>query len=920
VAEPLTFGALLRSLRTAAKLTQEELAEAAQVSVRSVSDLERGAAQTPRKETVRLLVDALRLEGAARTGFEEAARGRTPTAVSSAPATGGVAAAARTLPRDIASFTGRAVELQWLTASLLDTGSSGGVVSIHAIGGMAGIGKTALAVHAAHQLASRFPDGQVFLRLHGHTPGQEPVSPQDALASLLQITGVPAGEIPPDLEARVALWRDHLADKRLLLVLDDAAGHEQVAPLLPGTGGSVVLITSRRHLTALEDAQSISLDTLPADQATELLVRLAARPGLDPADPAVGEIARLCGYLPLAVGMLARQLHHHPAWTVEELAADLAATATRLELMHAENLSVAAAFDLSYAELPPGQQRLFRQLGLHPGNEIDAYAAATLHGTDLSTARRYLDDLYDRYLITEPARGRYRLHDLIREHARTLAGADSADESHAALDRLLDYYAYTAAVSDRALALQPGTRPDPAAGSAPPAAIPALDDQVKALAWARAERANLFACLDHADRSGDQARVVAFTTGLAALLRIDGPWTDALTLHAAAVDVARELGDRAARANALKDLGCMRQYAGDYPGATEALGEALDIYRDLGDQLGQADALSYLGLVCWLASDYPGAARALEQALSISRELGDRQGQANALLDLGATRIVIGDPGGAVQAMEEALSLFRDLGDREYETQALLDLGNARLETGDYPAAAQFAEQALGICLSLSDQRGEAWALVYLGRVRRLTGDYAEGTQVLDKALGIFQDVGDPRGQGNALVCLGAIQRLTGDLESAAKSAEEAMGIFADLGEPRGRARTLCELGIVRRLTGDYADAGEALKEALSINLDIGDRNGQTEAHNETGVLHRVEGDLDHARSCHQQALELARQISSRWHEAHALAGLARVALAEGDANHARTGLEEALEIFQRIGAAEAGDVETELSGVPVTR
>jgi tetratricopeptide (TPR) repeat protein/transcriptional regulator with XRE-family HTH domain len=910
IVPPGSFGALLKELRVAARLTQEELAGAAGLSVRSVSDLERGVAQTARKETARLLADALSLDGEARAEFEEAARGRSPATASSAPDTGGVTAAARTLPRDIASFTGREAELHQLTGAVLDAGSNGGVVSIYAIGGMAGVGKTALAVHAAHQLASRFPDGQVFLPLHGHTPGQEPVSPENALASLLLIDGVAAGQIPPGLEARMALWRNHLAGKRLLLVLDDAAGHEQVAPLLPGSGGSLVLVTSRRHLTALEDAQLVSLDTLPAEQAAELLVRLAARPGLDPADPAVDEITRLCAYLPLAVGMLARQLHHHPAWTIEELAADLAAAATRLELMHAENLSVAAAFDLSYAELTPDQQRFFRQLGLHPGTEIDAYAAAALTSTSPSTARRYLDDLYDRYLIAEPARGRYRFHDLIREHARTLAADDPPDECRAALNRLLDYYTHTAAVSDRLLALQPGTRPDPAAVSPLPTAIPALDDQVKALAWARAERANLLACLDHASRAGDQARVVALTAGLSALLRIDGPWTDAITRHAEAAEAAGKLGDQHAQASALKDLGSIRQFACDYQGATQALREAFDIYQELGDQLGQSDTLSNLGLVCWLACDFPGATDALERSLSICRELGDLQGQANALLDLGATRIVTGDTAGAVQAIEQALNLFRDLGDREAEAQALLDLGNARLETGDYPAATQFVEQARSISLKLADRRGEAWALIYTGRLRRLTGDYAGGTQALDQALGIFQDLGDLRGRGSALVSLGTIQRLTGDLDRAAESAETAIGIFGDLGEPRGRARALCELGAVRRLTADYSGAAEALGQALSIHRDIGDRSGETEALNQMGTLHRVQGDLDRARSCHRQALDLARQIGSSWHEAHALAGLGRVALAAGNIRDARADLKQALEIFRRIGAAEAGDLE----------
>ena len=906
---PVKFNALLRELRTAAGLTQEELAAAAGLSVRSVSDLERGVAQTPRKETARLLADALTLDGAARAEFEAAARGRSPgpapAPASPAPGTGGVAAATRTLPRDIGSFTGREAELRRLTGPVLDAGRGGGVVGIHAIGGMAGVGKTALAVHVAHRLAARFPDGQVFLPLHGHTPGQQPVHPVDALASLLLIAGLPAGQIPPGLEARMALWRDHLAGKQLLLVLDDAAGHEQVAPLLPGTGGSLVLVTSRRHLTALEDAQTVSLDTLPPGQAAELLARLAARPGLEPAEPAVGEITRLCGYLPLAIGMLARQLHHHPAWTIGELAADLAAATTRLELMHAENLSVAAAFDLSYAELAPAQQRLFRQLGLHPGPDIDAYAAAALSGTDLSAARRHLDDLYDRYLIAEPARGRYRLHDLIREHARTLAATDPHDERQAAQDRILDYYAHTGTVSDRLLDFQAGTSPDPVTVSSWPAGIPALDSQVKALAWARAERDNLLACLDHAGRTGDQARVVAFTTGLSALLRIDGPWTDAIALHAMAVQAARRLGNRLAQANALKDLGSMRQFACDYPGATQALQEALDIYQDLGDELGQAHALSNLGLVRWLACDYPGAAQALEQALRIYRDLGNVQGQANALLDLGATRIVTGDTAGAVQAIEQALGLYRDLGDRESEAQALLDLGNARLETGDYPAAARLAEDARHISVDLGDRRGEAWALIYLARLRRLTGDYAEGTQVLDKALGIFEDLGDPRGRGNALVCRGTIQRLTGDLEDAAKSIEAALGIFTGLGESRGRARVLCELGVVRRLTGDYPAAAEAMEAALSIQRDIGDRNGQADTLNEIGTLHRVRGNLAQATECHRQALALAREIASRWHEANALAGLGRAGLAAGRVAEARDALRQAQEIFQRIGAAQ---------------
>ncbi|HEV2932468.1 MAG TPA: helix-turn-helix domain-containing protein [Streptosporangiaceae bacterium] len=315
----LGFAGLLRELRAEAGLTQEELA-AAGLSPRSVSDLERGIHRTARQDTARLLTDALGLAEPVRALFVAAARGyglaADVLAARHRQGSGAFPAApTRTLPRDIAAFTGRQAELTKLMGTSARMEATGGVVGIHAIGGMAGIGKTTFAVHAAHQLAASFPDGQFFLPLHAHTPGQRPVEPADALASLLLTAGVPAPQIPPGLEARAARWRHCVADRKMLLVLDDAASHEQVRPLLPGTADTLVLITSRRRLTALEDATAISLDTLPPDEAAALLARLSDRPGLSAGDAAVGEITRLCGYLPLAIGMLARQLHHHPAWT-----------------------------------------------------------------------------------------------------------------------------------------------------------------------------------------------------------------------------------------------------------------------------------------------------------------------------------------------------------------------------------------------------------------------------------------------------------------------------------------------------------------------------------------------------------------------------------------------------------------------------
>jgi tetratricopeptide (TPR) repeat protein/transcriptional regulator with XRE-family HTH domain len=862
---PGSFGGLLRELRTRARLTQDELAGAAGLSARAVSDLERGVATSPQRETVRLLADALHLTGQDRGRFEWAARGR--------PSADGPAAAAamRALPRDITAFTGRHQELEQLAAAAL---AADRVVGIHAIGGMAGVGKTAFAVHAAHRLAHRFPGGQVFLPLHGHTPGQQPVEPSDALASLLLTIGVPAGQVPPGLEARIALWRDQVAGQQLLLVLDDAASSEQVRPLLPGAGGSLILVTSRRHLTALEGATAISLDVLGPGEAAALLVRLAGRPGLSPEDPAVSEIVRLCGHLPLAIGMLARQLRHHPAWTAAGRAAELASAVDRLELMATENLTVDAAFDLSYAQLTEDQQRLFRRIGLHPGADIDGYAAAALDGTGLAVARRGLEALYDRYLLSEPTAGRYRMHDLIREHARALADRHDLDtDRELATGRLLDYYQHVGARADALLTLVPVPA---AAECAVPAAVPALAGREQALAWTRAERSSMLACLEHATRTGQHARVTILTAALAGLLRREGPWAEAITRFEASIGSAWHVGDRLGEAGALTDVGAVRRLTGEYLAAARDLEQALGIYRDLGSRLGEANALNHLGSVRRVTGEYLAAARDLEQALEIYRDIGSRPGQANALRHLGTVRRV----------------------------------------TGDYPAAVRDLELALGIYRDLGTRLGEANALVHLGAVRRVTGDYPAAVRDLLQALGISRDLGDRYGQAGALRHLGAVRRVTGDYPAAAQDLLQALDIYRDHGYRRGQAHALLQLGAVRRVTGDYPAAAQDLVQALGIYRDLGSRGDEAEALNECGTLHRVSGDLARAAEYHQQALDQARQFSSSWNEAHAMAGLGRCALADGHATRAANLLRLALETFQRIGAAEAPDLLAEVNAL----
>jgi tetratricopeptide (TPR) repeat protein/transcriptional regulator with XRE-family HTH domain len=869
VAEPpVTFAGLLRKLRSEARLTQEDLAEASGVRPRSISDLERGIATNPRKDTIRLLADALGLTGSARAEFEAVARGRFRPAGSSG------AMATRTLPRDISSFTGRQQELQVLADAADSVAGSGGVVGIHAIGGMAGVGKTAFAVHAAYRLADRFPNGQIFVPLHGHTPGQQPLPPADALAGLLLTAGVPAAQIPPDLQARMAMWRDRVAGQRMLLVLDDAVSSEQIRPLLPGAGDSMVLVTSRRHLSALDDVTTISLDVLPAHEAAALLVRLSGRTGLSSASPAVAELIRLCGYLPLAIGMVARQLHHHPAWSPEGWAAELVAARDRLELIATENLSVAAAFDLSYGDLIDDQQRLFRRLGLHPGTEVDAFSAAALDGTGADVARRGLEALYDQYLLTETAQGRYRLHDLLREHARALAGQVDLDRDRdQAITRLLDYYQHTAALAEPLLARQ--RRPRPTVTDGPrPAAVPAFTDREHALTWVRAERASLLACLEYAASIGQDARVVTLTAGLAGLLRLDGPWAEAITRHTAALQAAQRLGDRLTQANVRNDLGVARRLAGDYPGATQDLGEALRIYRDLGHRLGEANALSNRGNVRRLASYYPEAAADMAEALGIYRGLGDRAGQGYVLYHLGSTRLMSGDYPGAVGALEEALGIFRELGDRLGQGDVLSDLGN----------------------------------------VRTVTGDYLTAIRDLEEAFGVHGELGNPRGQANALTNLGDVRQLTGDYQGAIQAEVEALRIHRDLGSRRGEANALFSLGSARLAAGDYPGSAQALEEALDIYRDIADRGGEVTTLNEIATLRRARGDLREAEAIHRQALRLAREIGSAWDEASALAGLGRCARAAGRTAEAADHLRQAVEIYQRIGAAQATALAEELA------
>jgi tetratricopeptide (TPR) repeat protein len=634
-----------------------------------------------------------------------------------------------------------------------------------------------------------------------------------------------------------------------------------------------VLITSRRRLAALEEAMPISLDMLSPDEAAQLFARLTSRAAGELA--AVAEITRLCGYLPLAIRLIAGTLRRHPSWTVADLAAELAATRDRLAAMRAENLSVAAAFDLSYEPLSPGQQRLFRRLGLNPGTSIDVYAAAALDGTSLNTTRRNLDDLYDHHLISEPARGRYRMHDLLREHARTLAEDDDQADREQALDRLLDCYLHAATAANRLIDRHPPSGapeiPAPAAG------VPPLRTSEEAIAWFEAELANLQACAEYAAGHDLLAPAIWIPAQLGEFLTTRGHRDQALAMLHSAVAIAGSTGERAGLAANLASLGKAQHNGGDYPSAMTALTGAIGVYRELAEEKDLARALMAFGIVAINVDDYASAREAFGEALTLVRDLGDLPGQALAIDYLGMLHYVTGDYAAADAALRQALDMFRELGDRQGQADVLRHIGILNNDTGEYEAAIGFLRQAIKIHKELG---------------HRLRHDIA-------------------------LESLGVAQLRTGATDEAASSLAEALEISTQIGDRHGRACVLADLGALSLATGDYARSADYLDQALDLLRDIGDRHGQAGALNTLGSVlaetaRPAEGVLRHT-----EALAITREIGAPLEEADALAGIGRCHLRMGNAAEGAGHLRQALAIYEKIGVPGAERVRQELASQP---
>ena len=795
-------------------------------------------------------------------GEHEPVEPAAAAAAAAAPASSTEASpvAPRQLPAAAQHFVGRHAEFDRLTRLPDETDAVAGTVVISAIDGMAGIGKTALAVRVAHGLAEKFPDGQLFLDLHGYAQGQQPRAAGEALEWLLRALDVPAGQIPTDFEQATALYRARLAGTRTLIVLDNAATEAQVRPLLPGGGSCLVLVTSRRRLKGLDDARTLSLDLLSAPDAAALLRAVAGPERIPADDPQLSDVAGLCGYLPLALRIAGALLRHRHAWTLEHLAGVLRERHDRLRALSDGERDLAGVFDLSYMCLSEQHKVLFRRLGLVPGSDVDAYAAAALHDCELDAARALLEDLVDQNLLIEHAPGRYRLHDLIRVHARSLTDQVGTGDNSASLDRLLRYYAHTAQSASIPIAAR---YPRPQPGGPIPAHTPAVTDAAAARAWLRTERDNLEAAHAHARTHALHEHTIALAAGLAEILCTDGPFAPAIALHHAAAETAAYLGWPDARAAALTDLGHVRRLAGDLPGAGDALTHAVEICHTIDHRQGEALALTSLGRVRMLTGDLPGAERAATRALEIYRATGHRQGEALAVTELGHVRVLTGDLPGAERAASRALEIYRATGHRQGEANTLIGVGRVRRLAGDLPGAERAATRALEIYRAIDRPQGEAWALGELGSVRLSAGDLP-----------------------------GAEDALTQTLE-----------IYRATGHRAGEASTQTDLGRARLLTGDLSGAEDALTQALEIYRTLGHRTGEAWALNHYAAVVAMD-DLPRALTLYRQALAMNRELNKPDDEAVSLEGIGECHLSTGKTDTGISRLRQALGIYQRLGMA----------------
>jgi tetratricopeptide (TPR) repeat protein len=664
-----------------------------------------------------------------------------------------------------------------------------------------GVGKTALAVHWARRVCRTFPDGQLYVNLRGYDPGQ-PVTAGDALAGFLRALGMPGEDIPQELDERAAAYRTLLEGRRILVVLDNADAVEQVRPLLPGSPSSLVLVTSRNSLAGLvarHGAWRLDLDTLPPRDASALLRALIG--DLAQAESyAIATLARQCAWLPLALRVAAELAAASPEMTVAQLVGELADD-RRLELLDAggdPGSAVRGVLSWSYRHLATEPARTFRLLGLNPGPDLDAYAAAALTGTTYAQARRMLELLARIHLSHRTRPGRYSMHDLLRAYAADLAASQDSDaERHAALTRLFDYYVAAAAAAMDALVpaerhIRPRVRGP--VRSAPPVSGPGA-----ARAWLDSEREVLVAVTTHVEAHGWPGHATVLAGTLYRYLETGGHFPDAITIHSAAHRAASRTRDRAAEATAHTNLGLVDWRQGRYRQAAGHHCNALRISREIDDRHGEAIALNNLGIVYERQGRLDQAAHHYQQAAALAAELGDRTGEARSLANLGGIDCMQGRYEQAVRHLRRSLVIFREIGDHQGESAALSGLGIVNGRQGRYEQAAEDYHQALAVASGIGDRPGEIEAHNGLGVVLLAAGHPEQAGAQHSAALALASGIGERYEQARAHYGLAHVYHVTGDHGQARYHWKHALDLSDVLGahevdDVRRAERLLTEL------------------------------------------------------------------------------------------------------------------------------
>ncbi|MEE1753689.1 AfsR/SARP family transcriptional regulator [Streptomyces sp. SP18CS02] len=763
------------------------------------------------------------------------------------------------LPRDTRDFTGRTGEMRILLRDPAP-GRGSTAMPLTVIHGMPGIGKTALAVHAAHRLRETYPDGQFYVDLHAFS-GRPPFEPAEALAVLLQATGA-TGDLPASLDERVGRWRQWTARHRALVVLDNARDAAQVRPLLPGSPSCRAIVTSRNRLVGLDGATSLFVDVLSRAEAAALFTRIAGAGRLSGASAALARVVEACGRHPLAVQLLASRFRHRDAWDLQHLLDRLAEAADPLDEF---DDGVASAFRLSYTELSGPAQRLFRRLALHPGPDITLRAATALAGPGPGTSgaaevRGGLEELLDGHLLEEPVRDRYRLHDLARAFGLQIcARTEPERDRRAAVGRLVAFY-LTAAHRADGLA-HPHRRALPLGAGRESPYAPGFVDADEASVWLSVERANLLAVARTAAvEAPDHAAL--FPHVLAASLKLWGTWDIAAELYGAAVPALRALGDRAALARILVErAGVLAQKGHDE--ALRYATESLALYRDLGDAHGCADALFQSGRAHLAAGHGATALGLLGESLELYRRAGDRFGEAECLNVQGAALYYAGRYGEALRIFRSLVGINEELGDLRGQAMALNNMGELHSLQGRYEQARDHYERSLALVRRCGGRQELAILDTNLGGVYQATGDTARALVCFQRALESHRAGGDALGEANVLISMGTA--------------------YAENGR---RGEALLHFNMAERVAAGIGSAYERQRALIGV-----------------GGVHRESGRLGTALKVYEQALEVAHGIGFPLGAAHALAGLARTALSSRSIALARHYGEQAVALYLSLDA-----------------